>query len=117
MITSFFTLSINQKSLLICFLDNYFKNQQIGIISDSMIIEKFFILGAYIVNSSMCSEKRKEEAQWSKKFVNAAKVTIPCSSEVFFFFFFQNRKGLVRDGLLGKFMVHKSLNYKLIGAP
>jgi len=82
-----------------------------------MIIEKFFILGAYIVNSSMCSEKRKEEAQWSKKFVNAAKVTIPCSSEVFFFFFFQNRKGFFIDVFFGKFMVHKSLKYKIIEAP
>ena len=28
--------------------------------------------------------KKEKEAQWSKKFVNAAKATIPCSSEVFF---------------------------------
>jgi len=47
-----FTLSINQKSLLICFSDSYYKNQEIGITSDSMMIEKLFILGAYIINSS-----------------------------------------------------------------
>lgn len=28
---------------------------------------------------------KEKEVQWSKKFINAANVTIPCSSEVFFY--------------------------------